>query len=96
MVTVLVAGGLIGLVVGALLGAARGGKWFGLAYGLLAAGIVWSASSIIAGNRADGMAGISNLVLGGVLLWLLVVPAAVACLLMEYRKRRSGPRSVGQ
>jgi hypothetical protein len=94
--TVVVAGGLIGLVAGVLLGAARGGKWFGLAYGLLAAGVVWSVSLIIAGSRADGMAGISDLVLGGVLLWLLVVPAGVACLLMEYRKRRSGPRSPRQ
>ena len=87
MVTALVAGGLIGLVVGVPLGLARGGRRFGVAYGLLAAGIVWSASAILAGNRADGMAGIGDLVLGGVLLWFLVVPAGIACLVMEYRKR---------
>lgn len=96
MVTALAAGGLIGLVVGLLLGLARGGPRFGVAYGLLAAGIVWSASAIVAGNRADGMAGLGDLVLGGVLLWLLVVPAGIACLLMEYRKRRGGPRSTAQ
>ncbi|TVR20029.1 MAG: hypothetical protein EA387_12375 [Nitriliruptor sp.] len=96
MVMVLVAGGLIGLVVGGLLGAARGGMWFGVAYGVLAAGIMWSVSAIIAGNRADGLAGVGDLVMGGVLFWLLVVPAGIACLLLEYRKRRSGPRSAGQ
>lgn len=94
--TVVVAGGLVGLVVGAVLGPARGGTRFGLAYGLLAAGIVWSVAAISAGNRADGMAGIGDLVLGGALLWLLVVPAGIACALMEYRKRhrrqgRTGP-----
>lgn len=92
MLTVVVVGGLIGLVVGMAFAAARGGRWFGFAYGLLAAGIVWAASAIIAGNRADGMAGIGEVVLGGVLLWLLVVPSGLACVLMEYRKRRSGPR----
>ena len=96
MVTALVVGGLIGLVVGVLLGLARGGMRFGVSYGLLAAGIVWSASAIIAGNRADGMAGIGDLVLGGVLLWLLVVPAGIACFLMEHRKRRGGPRSAAR
>ena len=86
--TVLLAGGLIGLVVGALSGAVRGGSRFGVAYGLLAAGIAWSASSIVAGNRADGMAGIGDLVMGGVLFWFLVVPAGVACIVLEYRERR--------
>ena len=60
MVTALVVGGLIGLVVGVSLGFARGGRRFGVAYGLLAAGIVWSASAILAGSRADGMAGIGR------------------------------------
>lgn len=96
MVTALAAGGLIGLVVGVLLGLARGGRRFGVAYGLLAAGIVWSASAIVAGNRADGMAGIGDLVMGGVLLWLLVVPAGITCVVMEYRERRGGPRSTPQ
>ena len=95
MVTALAVGGLIGLVLGVSLGFARGGRRFGVAYGLLAAGIVWSASAILAGNRADGMAGIGDLVLGGVLLWLLVVPAGITCVVMEYRKRR-GPRSTAQ
>lgn len=84
------------MVVGVLLGLARGGMRFGVAYGLLAAGVVWSASAIVAGNRADGMAGVGDLVLGGVLLWLLVVPAGIACLLMEHRKRQGGPRTVAQ
>lgn len=51
-----------------LLGLARDGMRFGVAYGLLAAGSCGRASAIVAGNRADGMAGVGDLVLGGVLL----------------------------
>ena len=91
MVATWVAGGLCGIVVGALLGAARGGRRFGIAYGLVAAGLVWSGAAIVAGNRADGMAGIGDLVLAGVLFWFLVVPAGVAGLVMEYRRRQAGP-----
>lgn len=65
MLTVTAAGVLLGFLVGALAGAVRGDTRFGLAYGLLTAGIGWSAASLIAGNRADGMAGIGDLVLGG-------------------------------
>jgi len=88
VVTMWVAGALAGLVVGALLASARGGTRFGVAYGLAAAGSVWAAASIVAGNRADGMAGMGDLVLGGVLFWFLVVPAGVAGLVMELRRRQ--------
>lgn len=77
--------------MGVLLGLARGGARFGVAYGLLAAGVVWSAAAIIAGNRAGELAGLGELVLGGLLFWLLVVPAGIARLLMEARQRRGRP-----
>ena len=73
------------------MGLARGGARFGVAYGLLAAGVVWSAAAIVAGNRAGELAGIGELVLGGLLFWLLVVPAGIACWLLESRQRRGRP-----
>lgn len=80
---------ILGLAAGALVGVLAA-RWRrrGLAatYGLVAASLLWAASAIIAGNRADGMGGLPYLAAGGALFWFVSVPAGAAALVLELRR----------
>ena len=92
MTALVVAGGSGFGLLCAILGLRWRGKPAGLAvaYGIVGAGAVWAAAAVVAGNMADGMAGIGPLVVGASVFWFLVVPAGSYAVLAELRRARQG------
>jgi hypothetical protein len=82
-----IAGAAFGLLVGVPLGRWRG-RGLGIAYGLVAAGGVWTTAATVASYRAHEMAGIPYAVAASLAFWSVVVPAGLVALLVELRNRR--------
>lgn len=89
MVALTIVSGLaVGLAAYAIATSRDRHRGLALGYAATSAGVTWATSAIVVGNRGDEMSGMFEIVVGGLLLWFVVLPAGLYVALAEWRAVR--------